>query len=514
MDEKMFCFQCQETSRNTGCMFTGVCGKKADTANLMDLLICQLKLIALTRNPDKELGRFIIQSLFMTVTNTNFDDDALKKQLDRAVELTGKTEISLSSGVISCENEDVRSLRELLTYVLKGIAAYAEHAAVLGKDDSSICHFIFTALRAAATEENSGMLMDLVLESGSVAVKTMALLDRANTEMFGNPEMTIVKTGVGKRPGILVSGHDLLDLKELLEQSVNAGIDIYTHGEMLPAHYYPELKKFPHLYGNYGNSWHLQKDEFASFNGPVLMTTNCIVPVAESYKNRLFTTGIAGYHGIPHIADRPVGGQKDFSEIIELATRCSSPEPLEDGTITGGFAHAQLLALADKLVENIQSGAIKRFIVMAGCDGRHKEREYYTDVANHLPEDTIILTAGCAKYRYIKSVKGTINGIPRVLDAGQCNDCYSLAVIALKLKEICGVKDINDLPISFDIAWYEQKAVAVLLALLSLGFKNIRLGPTLPAFLSRNVADALIKTFKIKNITDSQTDIKSMMSGM
>ena len=513
MEEKMFCFQCQEACRNTGCTFAGMCGKKAETAHLMDEIIRQLKLIALSRKPDKKLGRFVIQSLFMTITNANFDNDALKKQLDRAIILTGDADIAFPSGVMACENEDIRSLRELLTYGLKGIAAYAEHAAVLGKEEESIYEFFFKALKATVTEENTDNLTALVLEAGAVAVKTMALLDSANTENFGNPEITTVKTGVGNRPGILISGHDLLDMKELLEQSKDAGIDIYTHSEMLPAHYYPELKKYPHLYGNYGNAWHLQNKEFASFNGPILMTTNCITPVQDSYKDRIFTTGMAGYPGVPHIAEGKDGKPKDFSAVIELAKTCPPPEKLEDGTLTGGFAHAQVFALADKVVEAVKSGAIRRFVVMAGCDGRHKERSYYTEVAENLPKDTVILTAGCAKYRYNKLVTGDIGGIPRVLDAGQCNDCYSLAVIALKLKEVFGVKDINDLPISFDIAWYEQKAVAVLLALLHLGFKNLRLGPTLPAFLSPNVAKILVETFDIKGITDPQTDIKAMMAG-
>ena len=513
MEEKMFCFQCQETYRNTGCILTGMCGKKAETAGLMDDIIRQLKLIALSREPDKKLGRFTVQSLFMTVTNTNFDNEVLKKQLERAIALTGNTDVSFPAGVLAGEDEAMRSLRELITYALKGIAAYAEHAAVLGKEDESIYQFFFKALKATVTEENTDHLTALVLETGAVAVKTMALLDSANTENFGNPEFSTVKTGVGKRPGILISGHDLLDIKELLEQSRDAGIDIYTHGEMLPAHYYPLLKKYPHLYGNYGNAWHLQNKEFTSFNGPILMTTNCITPVQDSYKDRIFTTGMAGYPGVPHIAGGKDGKPKDFSAVIELAKTCPPPEKLEDGTLTGGFAHAQVFALADKVVEAVKSGAIRRFVVMAGCDGRHKERSYYTEVAENLPKDTVILTAGCAKYRYNKLVTGDIGGIPRVLDAGQCNDCYSLAVIALKLKEVFGVKDINDLPISFDIAWYEQKAVAVLLALLHLGFKNLRLGPTLPAFLSPNVAKILVETFDIKGITDPQTDIKAMMAG-
>ena len=509
----MFCFQCQEACRNTGCTLAGMCGKKAETANLMDELIWQLKLIALTRNADRQLGRFIVKSLFMTITNVNFNNAALQKQLDEAIKLAGENQAKLPIGVLACENEDIRSLRELLTYGLKGIAAYAEHAAVLGKEDDSIYAFCFKALETAATETDSEKLLAVILEAGEISVKTMALLDSANTETFGNPQVTTVKTGVGNRPGILISGHDLLDLKELLEQSKDAGIDIYTHSEMLPAHYYPELKKYPHLYGNYGNAWHLQNKEFASFNGPILMTTNCITPVQDSYKDRIFTTGMAGYPGVPHIAGGKDGKPKDFSAVIELAKTCPPPEKLEDGTLTGGFAHAQVFALADKVVEAVKSGAIRRFVVMAGCDGRHKERSYYTEVAENLPKDTVILTAGCAKYRYNKLVTGDIGGIPRVLDAGQCNDCYSLAVIALKLKEVFGVKDINDLPISFDIAWYEQKAVAVLLALLHLGFKNLRLGPTLPAFLSPNVAKILVETFDIKGITEPQTDIKAMMAG-
>ena len=513
MEEKMFCFQCQEACRNTGCTLAGMCGKKAETANLMDELIRQLKLIALTGNADRQLGRFIVKSLFMTITNANFDNAALQKQLDEAIKLAGENQAKLPIGVLACENEDIRSLRELLTYGLKGIAAYAEHAAVLGKEDDSIYAFCFKALETAATETDSEKLLAVILEAGEISVKTMALLDSANTETFGNPQVTTVKTGVGNRPGILISGHDLLDLKELLEQSKDADIDIYTHCEMLPAHYYPELKKYPHLYGNYGNAWHLQNKEFTSFNGPILMTTNCIIPVQDAYKNRIFTTGAAGYPSVPHIADRKNGKQKDFSEIIGLAKKCKAPEVLENGTITGGFAHAQVFALADKVVEAVKSGAIKRFVVMAGCDGRQKERQYYSDVAENLPEDAVILTAGCAKFRYNKLVTDDIGGIPRVLDAGQCNDCYSLAVIALKLKEVFGVKDINELPISFDISWYEQKAVAVLLALLHLGFKNLRLGPTLPAFLSPNVAKILVETFDIKGITDPQTDIKAMMAG-
>ncbi|MDD3886226.1 MAG: hydroxylamine reductase [Victivallaceae bacterium] len=509
----MFCYQCQETAKNSGCNIAGVCGKKAEVANRMDQLLQQLKVLARTHKADNKLGLFVVQSLFMTITNANFDEARIAAQIEKAKELTGPTEVSAPLGVLSAENEDIRSLRELLTYGLKGIAAYADHAAMLGKEDNTIYEFVFKALSAVAEDITASELTNLVLECGSVAVKTMALLDAANTETFGNPQITEVKTGVGKRPGILISGHDLLDLKELLEQSKDAGIDIYTHSEMLPAHYYPELKKYPHLYGNYGNAWHKQNVEFATFNGPILMTTNCITPVQESYRNRIFTTGMAGYPGVPHIADRTGGKAKDFSKLIALAKQCPPPQELENGVIVGGFAHNQVLALADKVVAAVKSGAIRRFVVMAGCDGRQTGREYFTEVAKSLPPDTIILTAGCAKYRYNKLAFGDIGGIPRVLDAGQCNDCYSLAVIALKLKEVFGLADVNKLPLSFDIGWYEQKAVAVLLAVLSLGFKNIRLGPTLPAFLSPNVAKLLIETFDIKGIGDAKTDIEMMLEG-
>ncbi len=509
----MFCYQCQETAKNTGCTLAGVCGKKADTANLQDALIQQLKVLALTHQPNRERGRFIIESLFMTVTNANFDDARFAANIAKAKELIGSTAATAPLGVLSCANEDIRSLRELLTYGLKGVAAYAEHAAILGKEDDDIYAFMFKALAALTKDLPANDLIGLVLECGNIAVKTMALLDAANTGTYGNPEITKVKTGVGKRPGILVSGHDLLDMKELLEQSAHAGIDIYTHGEMLPAHYYPELKKYPHLYGNYGNAWFKQNTEFASFNGPILMTTNCITPVQDSYKNRIFTTGMAGYAGVRHLADRKNGQPKDFSAIIALAKTCPPPTPLEDGEIVGGFGHHQVLALADKVVAAVKAGAIKRFVVMAGCDGRQKGREYFTQVAANLPKDTIILTAGCAKYRYNKLNLGDIGGIPRVLDAGQCNDCYSLAVIALKLKEVFGLDDVNKLPLSMDIAWYEQKAVAVLLALLALGFKGMRLGPTLPGFLSPGVAKVLVETFGIKGTTEPGADIAAMMSG-
>ena len=509
----MFCFQCQETAKNTGCTLMGVCGKKAETANRMDELIRELKRLALTRKPDRELGLFTAQSLFLTITNANFDSERIRKQIDRAKELVGPNPPEIPVGVLACENEDVRSLRELLTYGLKGIAAYTDHAAMLGKENDEIYAFLFKVLAGAAKETDPDTLTALVLECGEIAVKAMELLDRANTETYGHPQMTKVRTGVGKRPGILISGHDLRDLQELLEQSADAGIDIYTHSEMLPAHSYPAFRKYPHLYGNYGGAWHRQNQEFASFRGPILMTTNCITPVQESYRDRIFTTGMAGYPRVPHIPDRVNGKPKDFSAIIELARRCPPPEPLEDGELIGGFARNQVLRLADAIVKAVKSGAIRRFVVMAGCDGRQKSREYFTEVAQTLPPDTVILTAGCAKYRYNKLALGEIGGIPRVLDAGQCNDSYSLAVIALKLKEAFGLKDVNELPLSFDIAWYEQKAVAVLLALLALGFKGIRLGPTLPAFLSPGVAKVLTEKFGIRGIADAPTDVGAMMNG-
>ena len=509
----MFCFQCQETAKNTGCTLMGVCGKKAETANRMDELIRELKRLALTRKPDRELGLFTAQSLFLTITNANFDSERIRKQIDRAKELVGPNPPEIPVGVLACENEDVRSLRELLTYGLKGIAAYTDHAAMLGKENDEIYAFLFKGLAGAAKETDPDTLTALVLECGEIAVKAMELLDRANTETYGHPQMTKVRTGVGKRPGILISGHDLRDLQELLEQSADAGIDIYTHSQMLPAHSYPAFRKYPHLYGNYGGAWHRQNQEFASFRGPILMTTNCITPVQESYRDRIFTTGMAGYPGVPHIPDRVNGKPKDFSAIIELARRCPPPEPLEDGELIGGFARNQVLSLADAIVKEVKSGAIRRFVVMAGCDGRQKSREYFTEVAQTLPPDTVILTAGCAKYRYNKLALGEIGGIPRVLDAGQCNDSYSLAVIALKLKEAFGLKDVNELPLSFDIAWYEQKAVAVLLALLALGFKGIRLGPTLPAFLSPGVAKVLTEKFGIRGIADAPTDVGAMMNG-
>lgn len=496
----MFCFQCQETNKNSGCEIGGVCGKKATTAVLQDELIQALKAISLSHNQDENIGLFVVQSLFMTITNANFDDDKIKKQIEKAKILASDVDVTqIQLGVKSCEDEDIRSLRELLTYGLKGVAAYLDHAAVLGYEDKEIYAFILEGLRATLNEEfGVHELVGMVLKCGQMAVKTMALLDHANTSTFGNPELTKVKIDVGNRPGILVSGHDLLDLKELLEQSKDAGIDIYTHSEMLVANSYPELKKYPHLYGNYGNAWHRQNIEFVSFNGPILMTTNCITPVQESYKKRIFTTGMAGYPGVKHIENRVQGRMKDFSEIISFAQKSKAPTKLESGFIINGFGHHQVLALADKVVEAVKSGKIKEFVVMAGCDGRQVIRNYYTEKAKNLPKDHVILTAGCAKYRYNKLALGDIDGIPRILDAGQCNDSYSLAVIAMKLQEVFGLDDINKLPITFDIAWYEQKAVAVLLALLALGFKNIKIGPTAPAFVSPNVFKVLVDNFNLK----------------
>ena len=541
----MFCYQCQETARNTGCTVRGVCGKESDTSNLMDVLIDALRGIAVAvetsgKAVDNEAGAFIAESLFMTITNANFSNERVAAKIKEALTVrdriikqspdkfqgnlpailswTGNSIADFAAkaervGVLATENEDVRSLRELLIYGIKGMAAYAEHACVLGYEKPEIYQFLVKALASTTKELSVDEMVALVMECGSTAVTTMALLDEANTSTYGNPEITSVKTGVGTRPGILVSGHDLRDIDELLQQTEGQGIDIYTHSEMLPTHYYPKLKKYPHLYGNYGGSWWHQNKEFASFNGPILMTTNCIIPVRDEYRDRIFTTGTAGYPGVKHVGLREKGKQKDFSEIIALAKKCPAPTELENGTIVGGFAHNQVIALADKVVAAVKSGAIKRFVVMAGCDGRMKDRQYFTDVAEGLPADTVILTAGCAKYRYNKLNLGDIGGIPRVLDAGQCNDSYSLAVIALKLQEVFGLEDINDLPLSFDVAWYEQKAVVVLLALLSLGFKGIRLGPTLPAFLSPNVADVLVKTFNLKPTTDAQSDIAAMMAG-
>ena len=539
----MFCFQCQEAAKGTGCTVVGVCGKKEDTAQLQDLLVFTLKglsvVAAEAKKQDKldpSIGLFITQGLFATITNANFDNDrfvALIKQsiskrdaLKTAIGFSGDAdEVNWNGaesefvakgaevGVLSQANEDVRSLRELLIYGLKGMAAYADHAAMLGFEKQEIYDFMIEALVSTTQDLTVDEMVGMVLKCGEVAVTAMALLDEANTTTYGNPEITEVNIGVGKNPGILISGHDLKDMEELLKQTEGTGVDVYTHCEMLPANYYPAFKKYDHFVGNYGNAWWQQDKEFASFNGPILMTTNCIVPVRDSYKDRIYTTGMAGWPGATHIGDRAEGGSKDFSALIEQAKKCDPPTEIETGKIVGGFAHAQVMALADKVVDAVKSGALKRFVVMAGCDGRHKTRSYYTEVAEELPKDTVILTAGCAKFRYNKLDLGDIGGIPRVLDAGQCNDSYSLAYIALQLKEVFGLDDINDLPISYDIAWYEQKAVIVLLALLFLGVKGIRLGPTLPAFLSPNVAKVLVDNFDIKPIGDVQGDIEAMMAG-
>lgn len=539
----MFCYQCQETAGNKGCKFAkGFCGKPANTAELMDVLIHVLKGISIVAERrgnnkiDKELGRFMTKALFTTITNANFSNQAIMAEIAKAFEVrsalikkygtcggncdsvvwSATTEEEMlekakSVGVLSTENEDVRSLRELLVYGIKGFSAYAKHAAVLGYDDDSIYEFIVKGLASTTKNLSVDEMIALVMECGKTAVTAMALLDKANTTTYGNPEMTKVNLGVGKNPGILISGHDLKDMEELLKQTEGSGVDVYTHSEMLPANSYPAFKKYKHLVGNYGGSWWHQDVEFETFNGPILMTTNCITPVKDSYKNRIFTSGAAGYPGVKHIADRPQGGHKDFSEIIKLAKTCPIPKELEKGEIIGGFGHHQVLALADKVVAAVKSGAIKKFVVMAGCDGRHASREYFTQVAENLPKDTIILTAGCAKFRYNKLNLGDIGGIPRVLDAGQCNDSYSLAVIALKLQEVFGLKSLNDLPLAFDIGWYEQKAVAVLLALLHLGVKGIRLGPTVPAFLSPTVVDVLVKNFGITPISDAKSDVKAIM---
>ncbi len=543
----MFCFQCQETARNEGCNVRGVCGKTGETANLQDLLVYVLKGLALYSEKakaagtlDRKYGRFTIEALFATITNVNFDNDRIIELIREGLKLRKELQEKFGKdmpadlhdsaiwfsddiaefpakaadvGILAIENVDVRSLRMLLIYGLKGISAYAEHAAVLGYEDEKIYDFIREALISTTRELSVDEMVTMVMRAGECAVNTMALLDKANTSVYGNPEITKVNIGVRGNPGILISGHDLKDLEELLLQTDGSGVDVYTHGEMLPANSYPAFKKFAHFAGNYGNAWWKQNEEFESFNGPILMTTNCIIPVKDSYKNRIFTTGVVAYPGVQHIPPRAKGGAKDFSAIIALAKTCPPPTELEKGELTTGFAHNQVLALADKVVEAVQSGAIKRFIVMAGCDGRHKTRSYYTDVAQTLPADTVILTAGCAKYRYNKLQLGDIGGIPRVLDAGQCNDCYSLAVITLKLKEVFGLSDINALPISFDVAWYEQKAVAVLLALLFLGVKGIRLGPTLPAFASPNVLKVLVDNFNIRPITDPKTDVEAMLKG-
>lgn len=539
MNEAMFCYQCQETAGCKGCTRVGVCGKQPDVAAMQDLLVWVTKglsavttaLRAAGQSVSADVNHLITLNLFTTITNANFDRADIEARITATLDakrelLAGVPDTAAlpeaarwdgegdwmakarTVGVLSTGNEDIRSLRELITYGLKGLSAYSKHANALLQDDAEVDAFLQRAL--AATLDDSLTADDLValtLETGKYGVAGMALLDKANTTAYGNPEITRVNIGVGTNPGILVSGHDLRDLEMLLEQTAGTGVDVYTHSEMLPAHYYPAFKKYPHFVGNYGNAWWKQKEEFESFHGPILMTTNCIVPPKDSYKDRLYTTGAAGYPGCVHIPGG-IGETKDFSALIEHAKRCAPPAELETGEIVGGFAHAQVLALADKIVEAVQSGAIKKFVVMAGCDGRAKSREYYTKFAKALPGDTVILTAGCAKYKYNKLDLGDIGGIPRVLDAGQCNDSYSLAVIALKLKEVFGLEDINDLPIIYNIAWYEQKAVIVLLALLYLGVKNIHLGPTLPAFLSPNVAKVLVENFGIAGIGTVEEDMK------
>lgn len=543
MDNKMFCFQCQETARNFGCTQVGVCGKQPETANLQDLLIYVTKglsqvatrLRAENKSVSKDINHIVTYNLFTTITNANFDDEKVTERILLTIEAkkgllaelsskeglseaalydntdtTSYEEFSKTVGVLAESNEDVRSLKELIIYGLKGVSAYTKHANNLIKENEELDAFIQSALNDLLEEKSVDELVALTLKTGEWGVAGMALLDGANTGTYGNPEMTKVKIGVGKNPGILISGHDLRDLEMLLEQTQGTGVDVYTHSEMLPAHYYPAFKKYPNFYGNYGNAWWMQKKEFESFNGPILMTTNCIVPPAESYKSRLYTTGATGFPGCKHI-EGGIGDKKDFSEIIELAKTCPAPTEIESGEIIGGFAHEQVFALADQVVEAVKSGAIKKFVVMGGCDGRSKSRDYYTEFAKNLPKDTVILTAGCAKYRYNKLNLGDIGGIPRVLDAGQCNDSYSLALIALKLKEVFGLDDINDLPIAYNIAWYEQKAVIVLLALLYLGVKNIHLGPTLPAFLSPNVASVLVENFGIAGISSVEDDLAELI---
>ena len=539
MEHNMFCYQCQETAGCSGCTRVGVCGKQPDVAAMQDLLVYVTKgLSAVTtalraqgESVEGEVNHLITLNLFTTITNANFDKAAIEERIRTTLAVKEKLlprvkdagilsqaalwdgsdnweQKAKTVGVLSTENEDIRSLRELITYGLKGLSAYSKHANALMQDDEDVDAFLQRAL-AATLDDNltADDLVALTLETGKHGVSGMALLDKANTQAYGNPEITKVSIGAGKNPGILVSGHDLRDLEMLLEQTQGTGVDVYTHSEMLPAHYYPAFKKYPNFVGNYGNAWWKQKEEFESFHGPILMTTNCIVPPKDSYKDRLYTTGAAGYPGCKHIPGG-IGEEKDFSDLIAHAKRSAPPQEIEQGEIVGGFAHAQVLALADKIVEAVKSGAIRKFVVMAGCDGRAKSREYYTEFAKALPQDAVILTAGCAKYKYNKLDLGDIGGIPRVLDAGQCNDSYSLAVIALKLKEVFGLEDINDLPIVYNIAWYEQKAVIVLLALLYLGVKNIHLGPTLPAFLSPNVAKVLVENFGISGIGTVEDDMK------
>lgn len=540
MDQKMFCYQCQETAGCKGCTVVGVCGKQPDVAAMQDLLVWVTKGISAVTTRLREEGRavadevnhLVTENLFTTITNANFDKAAIEKRIEKTLEMktalweqlerrdnlpeaagwTGEPSEFIKkaseAGVLIGQNEDIISLRSLITYGLKGLSAYTRHANVLLQEDREADAFLQRALAATLDDGLSvDDLIHLTLETGEYGVRGMALLDRANTETYGNPEITTVDIGVGSNPGILVSGHDLRDMEMLLDQTQGTGVDVYTHSEMLPAQYYPAFKKYPNFKGNYGNAWWRQKEEFETFNGPILMTTNCIVPPKDSYKDRLYTTGAAGYPGCTYI-NGGIGGKKDFSVIIQHAKRCEPPTGIEQGQIVGGFAHAQVLALADKVVDAVKAGKIRKFVVMAGCDGRAKSRTYYTDFAKALPEDTVILTAGCAKYRYNKLNLGDIEGIPRVLDAGQCNDSYSLAVIAMKLQEIFGLDDINDLPIIYNIAWYEQKAVIVLLALLSLGIKNIHLGPTLPAFLSPNVVNVLVEKFGIAGIDSVESDVE------
>jgi hydroxylamine reductase len=546
-ENQMFCFQCQETAKGTGCVLKGVCGKNSSTSKYMDLLLFVTRGVSvatdLLRNNnkvvDKGVNNFVIDALFSTITNANFDDESILKRVRNGIVLRGQLitqlknsninvpdayEISWSGdeatfdktasivGVLREKDEDLRSLKELIVYGLKGMAAYMEHAMRLGFDDDSLHVFIQKTLATIATKEMAvADWVSLVLETGNMGVKAMEMLDRANTTSYGNPEITKVNIGVSNKPGILISGHDLHDIEDLLKQTEGTGVDVYTHGEMLPAHYYPAFKKYSHFIGNYGNSWWKQREEFESFNGPIIFTTNCIVPPSAnaSYKERMFTSNATGFPGCKHIYANE-DGHKDYSEVIAMAKNCKTPDEIETGEIVGGFAHNQVLALADKVIDGVKSGAIRKFVVMAGCDGRMKNRNYYTDFADALPKDTIILTAGCAKYRYNKLALGDIGGIPRVLDAGQCNDSYSLAVIALKLKEVFGLDDVNKLPIVYNIAWYEQKAVIVLLALLALGVKNIHLGPTLPAFLSPNVTKVLVENFGIGGISDVESDLESM----
>ena len=547
-ENKMFCFQCQETAKGTGCTIQGVCGKKAETSRWQDLLLGVARGVATISDAlrsagiktNQEVGDYIVDALFATITNANFDDQAILNKVDNGVRikrellaLAKENNVALPNyqevnwggekadyeaegdreGVLRTENEDLRSLKELTVLGLKGMATYYEHASRLNERNEEIIAFIEKALAIVSNPEaDMDTLLATVMETGKFGVDAMALLDKANTQAYGNPELTKVNIGTGSRPGILISGHDLKDIEQLLEQTEGTGVDVYTHGEMLPAHYYPQLKKYKHLVGNYGNAWWKQKEEFETFNGPIVFTTNCIVPPSPkaSYKDRVFTTNATGFPGWKHIlADK--NGHKDFSEVIEIAKTCEAPTAIEQGEIIGGFAHAQVFALADQVVEAVKSGAIRKFVVMSGCDGRMKSRDYYTEFAAQLPKDTVILTSGCAKFKYNKLNLGDINGIPRVLDAGQCNDSYSWAVVALKLKEIFGANDINDLPIEFNIAWYEQKAVIVLLALLYLGIKNIHIGPTLPAFVSPNVLNVLVENFGLGGITSVEEDLKNMV---